>query len=145
MPRPKGSGVLKKIEAEQTRIAAEQSLILAGKKVDEVTDDPSVLSAFEIRRTLYTGAQPVRARHVELFLRWRILTAQCKDCAERLKVGKGEKRAHKRFRELERARDLIGRQFWNALRESCGSGVNDAEIAFATLTAAARQADAPAA
>jgi hypothetical protein len=115
MPRPKGSGVLKTIDGQD---------------------------AFEIRRALYAGAEPVRARHAELFLRWRDLVAECKRCAERLKTAEGDKRMRKQLSELESARDAT----WQAFRESCASG-SDNEVAdkMAKLAEAARQAAGPAA
>lgn len=98
MPRPKGSGAIK--------------LIDAGKQ------DP-----FEIRRALHAGGEPTRDADALLFVDWRNLIAQRDDCAQRLKAGAGDKRTRKRLKQLNREID----DKWRELGVALGA-LSDAQL-----------------
>jgi hypothetical protein len=112
MPRKKGSGAIKPIDAAK--------------------QDP-----FEIRRSLHAGGEPTRDKHALLFVRWRSLCAQRDDCAKRLKAGKGYKWTRNQLKQLDREIDDTWRKLGAAL-----AAMSDAEVSdkLAILSKSARPA-----
>jgi len=112
MPRKKGSGAIKPIDAAK--------------------QDP-----FEIRRSLHAGGEPTRDKHALLFVRWRSLCVQRDDCAKRLKAGKGYKWMRNQLKQLDREIDDTWRKLGAAL-----AAMSDAEVSdkLAILSKSARPA-----